>query len=97
MCWVGVSQAMPDKIDFPRIDPALIARAAEVVRLTEECGRTIVTAESCTVGLLAAVLAETPGAGKQLQGGFVTYTKDQKTIALGVPRALLDRETAVCH
>jgi len=86
---------MQKKIEFPRIDAALIKRATEVVKLARECGCTIVTAESCTGGLLAAVLAEAPGAGKQLQGGFVTYTKDQKTIALGIPRALLGRESAV--
>jgi len=86
---------MLKNIEFPRIDAALIKRAAEVVKTAKECRRTMVTAESCTGGLLAAVLAEAPGAGKQLQGGFVTYTKDQKTIALGIPRALLERESAV--
>ena len=86
---------MLDKIELPRIDAALIKRAAEVVKLAKECRCSIVTAESCTGGLLAAVLAEAPGAAKQLQGGFVTYTKDQKTIALGIPRALLDRDSAV--
>jgi nicotinamide-nucleotide amidase len=86
---------MQKKIEFPRIDTALIKRATEVVELAKECACTIVTAESCTGGLLAAVLAEAPGAGKQLQGGFVTYSKDQKTIALGISRALLGRESAV--
>jgi nicotinamide-nucleotide amidase len=86
---------MQERIEFPRIDAALIKRAAAVVESAKQSGCTIVTAESCTGGLLAAVLAEAPGAGTQLQGGFVTYTKDQKTIALGIPRALLGRETAV--
>jgi nicotinamide-nucleotide amidase len=86
---------MQEKLEFPRIDAALIKRAAEVVKLAKECRCTIVTAESCTGGLLAAVLAEAPGAGQQLQGGFVTYSKDQKAIALDVPRALLEREGAV--
>ncbi len=86
---------MQDQIEFPRIDAALVKRAADTVKLANTCGCTIVTAESCTGGLLAAVLAEAPGAGKQLEGGFVTYTKDQKTIALGVSRALLGRESAV--
>jgi nicotinamide-nucleotide amidase len=86
---------MQEKIEFVRIDGALIKRAAEIVELAKECACTIVTAESCTGGLLAAVLAEVPGAAKQLQGGFVTYTKDQKTIALGISRALLGRESAV--
>ncbi len=83
------------KIEFTRIDEALIKRAAEVVAFACERGLTIVTAESCTGGLLAAVLSEAPGAGKQLQGGFVVYTKRQKNIALGIPKDLLDRESAV--
>ena len=86
---------MQEKLEFPRIDAALIKRATEVVKLAKSAAAAIVTAESCTGGLLAAVLAEAPGAAKQLQGGFVTYTKDQKTIALGIPRALLERESAV--
>jgi nicotinamide-nucleotide amidase len=86
---------MPDQTDFPRIDAALIKRAEVVIKLAAECGCTIATAESCTAGLLAAVLAEAPGAGTQLQGGFVTYTKDQKSIALGISRDLLERESAV--
>ena len=86
---------MPEKIEFPRIDPALVRRAMDILKFAKDRNRTIVTAESCTGGLLAAVLSEAPGASKQLQGGFVTYTKDQKTIALGSPRALLERESAV--
>jgi nicotinamide-nucleotide amidase len=90
-----IGSLMQEKIEFPRIDAALIERATRVIEMARQCACTIVTAESCTGGLLAAVLAEAPGAAKQLQGGFVTYTKDQKTIALGVPRAVLARETAV--
>ena len=86
---------MQQEIEFPRIDAALIERAAAVVKFADRCSCTIITAESCTGGLLAAVLAEAPGAAKQLQGGFVTYTKDQKTVALGVSRELLERESAV--
>jgi nicotinamide-nucleotide amidase len=86
---------MPEQADFPRIDAALIKRAEAVIKLANECDCTIATAESCTAGLLAAVLAEPPGAGTQLQGGFVTYTKDQKAIALGISREVLDRESAV--
>ena len=67
----------------------------DILKFAKDRNRTIVTAESCSGGLLAAVLSEAPGASKQLQGGFVTYTKDQKTIALGIPRALLERESAV--
>jgi PncC family amidohydrolase len=57
---------------------------------------TLVTAESCTAGLLAAALSEAPGASRNLLGGFVTYTKQQKTDVLRVPALLLSRRTAVC-
>ena len=86
---------MPDQTYFPRIDTALIKRAEVVIKRAKACACTIATAESCTAGLLAAVLAEAPGAGTQLKGGFITYTKDQKIIALGISRELLDRESAV--
>jgi nicotinamide-nucleotide amidase len=82
-------------IEFTKIDETIVRRAAEVVGLAERKNLTLVTAESCTGGLLAAVLSEAPGAGERLQGGFVVYTKEHKTIALGVPRDLLERESAV--
>jgi nicotinamide-nucleotide amidase len=89
------SFAMEEQIELPRIDTALIERAMDTIEAAKNCNGTIVTAESCTGGLLVAVLSEAPGASKQLQGGFVVYTKDQKAIALDIPRALLDRESAV--
>jgi nicotinamide-nucleotide amidase len=56
----------------------------------------IVTAESCTAGRLAALLSEAPGAAEYLHGGFVTYTKLNKTKSLGVSAALLKYKGAVC-
>jgi nicotinamide-nucleotide amidase len=83
------------KIEFTKIDQAIVRRAADVLALAKRANFTIVTAESCTGGLLASVLSEAPGAGERLQGGFVVYTKQHKSIALGVPRDLLQRESAV--
>jgi nicotinamide-nucleotide amidase len=83
------------KIEFTKIDEAIVRRAAEVLALAKCQNFTLVTAESCTGGLLAAVLSEAPGAGDRLQGGFTVYTKQQKTIALGVSPAQLEHETAV--
>src|SRR5262245_5211262 len=57
----------------------------------------IVTAESCTAGKLAAVLSEAPGATERLHGSFVTYTKANKTKSLGVSADLLNRKGAVCR
>jgi nicotinamide-nucleotide amidase len=75
--------------------PALVDAASDVLALARTRGLSIVTAESCTSGLLASVLSESPGAAELLHGGFVTYTKQNKTTALGVPEELLQREGAV--
>ena len=83
-------------IEFTRIDERLIARAAAVIQLADTRDKTIVTAESCTGGLLASVLSDAPRAGTRLQGGFVTYTKEQKSVALGIAPDLLERASAVC-
>ncbi|MBK5958275.1 hypothetical protein CCR97_08630 [Rhodoplanes elegans] len=85
------------ELEFTAIDAPLVRRAAIVIDRARERGLTLVTAESCTGGLLAAVLSEAPGAGSQLHGGFAVYTKVQKTVALGVPEALLEHSTAVCE
>ena len=70
-------------------DTEIVGRAQVVMRLMLERKLSAVTAESCTAGLIAAALSEAEGAGEGLHGGFVTYTKEQKTIALGVPTDLL--------
>jgi nicotinamide-nucleotide amidase len=78
--------AIPDELD----------RQAE--RLMHElCDKhlTIATAESCTGGMLAALLTDIEGAGHGYERGFVTYTKDSKAELLGIDRDLLDRNEAV--
>ena len=57
---------------------------------------TVITAESCTAGLLCQVLSDTEGAARHFHGGFVTYTKAQKNRALGVRADVLRDEGAVC-
>lgn len=73
----------------------LARKASDVVTAAARGGRTVVTAESCTAGTLATLLADAPGAGDVLLGGFVTYAKAAKTALLGVPDALIAKETAV--
>jgi nicotinamide-nucleotide amidase len=77
-------------------DSKLIDAAEEVLSLAKPKNQTIVTAESCTCGLLAALLSEVPGAAELLHGGFVTYTKLNKTVALGVREEVLQTKGAVC-
>src|SRR5262245_11801079 len=70
--------------------------AAEIVQHAQAHGLTICTAESCSAGRLATILAETPGASGVFHGGIVAYTKEAKTRLLGVPEAALRDGTAVC-
>jgi nicotinamide-nucleotide amidase len=56
---------------------------------------TVATAESCTGGLLAARLTETPGASRYMRGGMVTYANDSKTAIAGVSAAVIDADGAV--
>lgn len=45
----------------------------------------IVTAESCTGGLLSGLLVEVPGSSKVFERGFVTYSNKAKEEVLGIP------------
>ncbi len=79
----------------PCLDRVLVARAEATLAHLQARALTVVTAESCTAGLLSALLAQVEGAGELLHGGFVVYTKEQKERALGVERAVLDTEGSV--
>lgn len=52
-------------------------------------------AESCTGGLLAALLTDVEGDAHAFERGFVTYTDQAKQDLLGVPAALIAAHTAV--
>jgi nicotinamide-nucleotide amidase len=73
----------------------LLELATQAMRTLERKGLSVVTAESCTAGMLATLLSEVAGAAERLHGGFVTYTKENKTAALGVAHDLLAKKGAV--
>src|SRR5258707_6100048 len=77
------------------IDRSLRTLARRVVHDLRRTGLSVVTAESCTGGLVAALLSHGEQASDCLHGGFVAYTKAQKTAALGVNAELLKRFSAV--
>ena len=58
-------------------------------------GRRIVTAESCTGGLVAAACTSIEGSSDWFDGAFVTYTLDAKVRYLGVDADLLATHGAV--
>ena len=78
--------ALPDHLD---------EQAERLMRRVCDAGLTIATAESCTGGMLAALLTDIEGAGHGFDRGFVTYTKDAKAELLGIERDVLDKNDAV--
>lgn len=55
----------------------------------------LVTAESCTGGLIAATCTDLAGSSDWFERGFVTYSNAAKTESLGVPAELIERHGAV--
>jgi len=53
------------------------------------------TAESCTGGMIIALLTDIPGSSSMVDRGFVTYSNDAKIEMLGVAPATLDAHGAV--
>ncbi|WP_205574647.1 NAD(+) synthase [Indioceanicola profundi] len=67
--------------------------AQRLVTALQRRGDKLVTAESCTAGLIGASLAACSGASDVFAGGYATYRMDMKTAALGVPAELLKEKT----
>ena len=74
--------------------PALCARLADLLLAK---GLKLVTAESCTGGLIAATCTDLAGSSNWFERGFVTYSNEAKTELLGVEERLLRRAGAVCE
>jgi nicotinamide-nucleotide amidase len=68
---------------------ALQEEAARLLHAFRTRGRRIVTAESCTGGLVAALLTEVAGASDVVERGFIAYSNAAKVGMLGVPVDLI--------
>jgi nicotinamide-nucleotide amidase len=58
-------------------------------------GQKLATAESCTGGLLANMLTDTPGSSRWFDRGFVTYSNEAKIHNLNVPPQAVEQHGAV--
>jgi nicotinamide-nucleotide amidase len=74
---------------------ALIRAAAGLLDDCRAHSLKLATAESCTGGLIAALLTEIPGSSDVVERGFVTYSNAAKTEQLGVPADLIATHGAV--
>ncbi len=64
--------------------------AEKVLAACRNDGLTLVTAESCTGGLIAGALTDIAGSSDVFDRGFVTYTNRAKFELLGVPLEVTD-------
>lgn len=65
--------------------------AEKLVKLLAERRLTVTTAESCTGGLVSALITAVPGASDVLEGAIVAYAPRVKEEFLGVPADVIDR------
>lgn len=76
--------------------PSDIAAAArDIIARYSAAGHMVVTAESCTGGLIAGALTDVPGSSAVVDRGFVTYTNEAKMDLIGVQPDVLAAHGAV--
>jgi nicotinamide-nucleotide amidase len=75
--------------------PSFVTAATALLADCRARGITLATAESCTGGLISALLTEIPGSSDVVTHGFVTYANAAKTSMIGVPAALIAEHGAV--
>ncbi|GAB4293724.1 MAG: hypothetical protein Fur0034_01030 [Desulfuromonadia bacterium] len=70
----------------------LARRVGEMLR---ERGMTLATAESCTGGMIAALITSVAGSSDYFREGIVAYANEAKTRLLGVPAEVIQEHGAV--
>ena len=79
------------------LSPVLVSLAERCIADAKRAGTKLVTAESCTGGLVAACLTHIAGSSDAFERGFVTYSNEAKAESLGVSRTLIASRGAVSH
>lgn len=73
----------------------LLEHSQQFLHHAQEQGVRVACAESCTGGLLGALLTHSPGASSVLEASLVTYSNEAKQALLGVDGRLLREHGAV--
>jgi competence/damage-inducible protein CinA C-terminal domain len=79
----------------PALPDTIIAKAEAVLALAHDRDLKLVTAESCTGGMLAALLTDVPGRSHVFERGFVVYSKAAKCSLLAIERNMVESCGAV--
>lgn len=85
---------------YTRLHPYIFGEDEDTIekvvgRLLKEKGLRLVTAESCTGGLISHRITNVPGSSAYYERGFVTYSNEAKHEALGVPLETIEAYGAV--
>lgn len=73
----------------------LLYNAEQLLQRLRAQGLTLATAESCTGGLVSALLTEIAGSSDVFTHGYITYANAAKISMLGVPQNLIETHGAV--
>ncbi len=89
------SPALLDSVVSRMFPSDLVDEARGLIELLRQHKLMLVTAESCTGGLISGLLTEIPGSSDVLERGYVTYSNAAKSSCLGVDPQLIANYGAV--
>ena len=69
----------------------------QIIDILAERNQTLVTAESCTGGMIASALTDIPGASAAIYGGYITYANSAKSRMIQVQPRLIGDYGAVSN
>ena len=78
-----------------KFESEMTEQASRLIDLCRRKHLMLATAESCSGGLIAALITSGPGSSDVFDAGFVTYSNAAKTAMIGVPMELIMRFGAV--
>ncbi len=76
-------------------DKNILNLAQELISTLKKQGKTLVSAESCTGGLVVSALTSISGSSSVVYGGYITYANEAKNQMIDVPMALIEEYGAV--
>ncbi|MDD3715754.1 MAG: CinA family nicotinamide mononucleotide deamidase-related protein [Candidatus Marinimicrobia bacterium] len=87
----GIVALFPDAVYSCTGEPV----AAQLIGLCREAELQIVTAESCSGGLISDMITDIPGSSKVFNRGYIVYSNAAKNELLGISETLLQEHGAV--
>lgn len=73
----------------------LLDKCQSLINQATQAKHVIVTAESCTAGLIGAAITDCAGASKAYHGGFIVYDNEAKKSFIAVSEKILEQHGAV--